>query len=300
MSDTSTARTAIDRLLHDAWTRTTGDLRREIEALWAAADAERTAAVDAARLEMARQIELARSGFAADAAARQAWTDSEMQKARAEIESAARARAQADADRDEARRRLDEVTRELMGARTDLEAAHAVAATAAGRAAEVEADAGARLALADLVRATRDLQQARTLGDVLDGLLRAARRVVAKVTLYIVRGDCLQEWTMTGGADVSTPVTRMWPAESPLWFEDDRGTFPIRVGGAVVAVLSVESAAADGDAHPVWVSAVDLLTRHASLVLESLTLRRNAKRDRRTDVHPPAAGDVPPASGDPV
>lgn len=265
MNETRTVLTAIDELLHAAWARVRDELRVELQTRWEAVEAARTAEMTAAREEMLREIDLARRAFSEETAARQSWTDSEIDTLRAEQARAEQARAEA------------ELALDVMRQRIDMPAGAALQPNALG----------------DLVTATRELQEARSLGEVLEGLLRGARRFVARATLYIVRGDCLQEWNMTGLSDAADAPKRLWPAESPLWFEDDRGTFPIRVGGSVVAVLSVESASDDANEYPAWVDALDMLTRHVSLMLEALTLRRRARLDRRTDVYQPVDDPAP-------
>jgi len=270
VNETRPVLTAIDELLHAAWARVREELRVTLHERWEAVEAARTAEMTAAREEMLREIDLARRAFAEETAARQSWTDSEMDTLRADKARAEQARAEAELALDVMRQRLERPPGAAL--RPDT--------------------------LGDLVAATRELQEARSLGEVLEGLLRGARRFDGHATLYIVRGDCLQEWNMTGLSNAADAPKRLWPAESPLWFEDDRGTFPIRVGGSVVGVLSVDAVSDDADQHPGRVDALDLLTRHVSLMLEALTLRRRARLDRRTDVYQPV--DEPAPVGGPT
>ena len=307
MSDTSTARASIERLLHEAALELGTRVRRELDAVLQAAEAQRLDALESARQEMARQIELAQQRAAADVAAVRAAADREIEEALARAERAEQAIVRLQGDVDDVNARWQETQAALAAMAAEVASSTLVPAGAAlsgasltpppappdvppGETAAAPDTGAAEVSLARLVLLTRELQQARTLGEVLEGLLRAARTVVDRVALYIVRGDCLQEWTALGPSGPAEVSRRLWPAESPLWFEDDRGTFPVRVGGVVVAVLSIEAAPADPQAHPTWVSAIDLLTRHASLVLEALTLRRGARLDRRGDVYPPAEG----------
>ena len=266
VSDTRTVLTAFDELLQQAWARMRDDLCLGLREQWQAVEAARAAEMYAVREERQRELAAAMRAFDDETAARQARTDSEIDALRAETERAEQARAGAEDALESMRQRLEAAA----------DAAHQPPS------------------LGDLVLAMRELQQVRSLGEVLDTLTRAARRTVARAAVYIVRGDCLQEWNMTGPSDASGARTCLWPADTPQWFDDDRGTFPIRVGGAVVAVLSVEPVAADAEAHPSWVDALALLTGHASLVLETLTLRRRARLDRRTDVYQPI-GHLAPA-----
>ena len=266
VSDTRTVLTAFDELLQQAWARMRDDLCLGLREQWQAVEAARAAEMYAVREERQRELAAAMRAFDDETAARQARTDSEIDALRAETTRAEQARAGAEDALEGMRQRL------------------ASAADAAPRPPSI----------GDLVIVMRDLQQARSLGEVLDALTRAARRTVPRAAVYIVKGDCLQEWNMTGLSDATDTPKCLWPVDVPQWFDADRGTFPIRVGGAVVAVLSVESVPADAEAHSSWVDALDLLTGHASLVLEALTLRRRARLDRRTDVYQPI-GHLAPA-----
>lgn len=118
----------------------------------------------------------------------------------------------------------------------DRSAAEQCAAEAAGLAAELHA-----------------LDEARSLSGVLHALVDAAQRRADYVALFLVNGPKRRRWRVEGAADGGSRCSL---------------TFPLNVGGRVVAVLHAETAAPDGSAAPM----LDILTCHASRVLESMTL----------------------------
>lgn len=110
-------------------------------------------------------------------------------------------------------------------------------------------------AAATLASAAEALDRARSLGDVLDALVGAARQYTDRVGLLIVRDGSVRTWRQNGiGEDaLSTANT------------DAVMTFPIAVGGEVVAILSA-------GAGPSTAPVLAVLTRYAGRVLESKTL----------------------------
>jgi soluble lytic murein transglycosylase len=163
---------------------------------------------------------------------------------------------------------------------------------------------------ADAVRA---LDEARALGDVLDTLTEGAAREVDRAAVLLVKGDRLHGWRLAGfdasagaarsidlsleeaelpGAVVRTGVAVSRPAVEPgpssarqpalPPFAQDAGTrhalaLPITVGGAVVAVLYADAPRLDTpSASSRWPAILDVLVRHASRVLEAMTVQQAA------------------------
>jgi len=167
----------------------------------------------------------------------------------------------------------DTLDRAFAGARANLAhdvltLAHELADTTAderGRAAAAEIDELRRsggAAMAELATATRALDSAGSLGDVLQTLVDSARRYVDRVALVVVRDGRWHPWTGEGTTE---------------GVEANRAaTFPLTVGGRVVAVLHVDAAqAGDGVPSSRWSATLDVLTAHASRVLESMTLYKS-------------------------
>jgi hypothetical protein len=164
--------------------------------------------------------------------------------------------------------------------------------------------------LADAIRA---LDEGRTLGDVLDTLAECAGHEVDRAAVLIVKGDRLKGWRLSGfgtsapsarsielsleeaglpGAVVRTGVAVSRPAVDPGASEErqpalppfaqDAGSrhalaLPIVVGGAVVAVLYADAPRLDTpSASSRWPAILDILARHASRVLEAMTVQQAA------------------------
>jgi hypothetical protein len=98
------------------------------------------------------------------------------------------------------------------------------------------------------------LDAAQSLSSVLHALVDAARRRAEHVELWIVSGSRRRMWRSEGAADPDYRAV----------------TFPLNVGGRVVAELRAGIAAAVGSAEPM----IDALACHASRVLESMTLHK--------------------------
>jgi hypothetical protein len=169
-----------------------------------------------------------------------------------------------------------------------------------------------------LLDGVRSLDEARGLGDVLDRLVRLQRREAERLAVFVLRGDRLQEWRAAGFAergpserrDVALGeagiLTEVVHSGRPVIRLDDgplRGSFPegaegraaaalpITVGGAVVAVLYTDTARAETSAEGRWPAMFEVLVRHASRVLEAITIQRAA------GLLPPAGPAAPLASG---
>jgi hypothetical protein len=166
---------------------------------------------------------------------------------------------------------------------------------------------------ARLVDAIRSLDEARSLGEVLDGLAQFAAREVDRAAVLIVKEDGLHGWRMTGfaaapaqvkqltmtldesglpGAVVRAGVAVSRPAVSPAQagdrqpalppFATDAGVrhalaLPVTVDSAVVAVLYADAPRLDTpSASSRWPAVLEVLTRHASRALEALTVQQAA------------------------
>jgi hypothetical protein len=162
---------------------------------------------------------------------------------------------------------------------------------------------------ADAIRA---LDEARTLGDVLETLGECAGREVDRAAVLLVKGDRLNGWRLAGfgaapvaksidlslddaglpgavvraGIAVSRPIVEPGPPEErqPALppFAQDAGArhaiaLPVTVGGAVVAVLYGDAPRLDRPADSSrWPAMLDVLARHASRVLEAITVQQAA------------------------
>jgi hypothetical protein len=157
-----------------------------------------------------------------------------------------------------------------------------------------------------LVDAIRRLDDARSLGEVLEVLAQSAAREAERVAVLIVRGDRLTGWSVMGFGDRASdpraidmtqdaagvagmvvraglPASRR-AAEAadgtslPSFAQDgtsrDALALPVLVGGATVAVVYADAAASDrARAADRWPAILDVVTRHAGKVLEALTVQ---------------------------
>lgn len=161
---------------------------------------------------------------------------------------------------------------------------------------------------ARLSHAVRALDAAQSLGEVLEVLADCGRREVDRIAVLIVTGGRLRGYRWSGfgdpapatsvdlsldqaglagvivhtgtmvcrpAADITTSSARL--AALPPFAQDagvrDAAALPIVLGGTVAAVVYADAPATD-DAMTRWSAALDLLTRHASRVLEAMTIRR--------------------------
>lgn len=166
---------------------------------------------------------------------------------------------------------------------------------------------------ARLVDAVRTLDDARALGEVLDTLVECAGREVDRAAVLVVKGDRLRGFRLAGfpdagpaknievdlddaglpGAVVRTGISVSRPIVAP---GDEQGTrqpalppfaqtagvrhamaLPIVVGGQVVAVLYADAPRPDTpSASSRWPAVLEILARHASRVLEAMTVQQAA------------------------
>jgi hypothetical protein len=162
-------------------------------------------------------------------------------------------------------------------------------------------------AVTRLLESVRSLDNARSLGEVLDALCQAAGREASRAAVLVLRHDRVLGWKLSGfgardaqpkgidlglnesgviGLAVGTarPVTTrdsQTAAEGPRFVHlpADRMGFavPVIVAGRVVAVVYADSVAPDGQEQEVpsgWPEVVELLARHAARCLEALTVQK--------------------------
>jgi hypothetical protein len=236
-----------------------------------------------------------------------------MDAARAEIEDARNqarsdiARVQAEAD--ESRRGAVAEAEETLTAR--LTAAQSLSEQKTTEAIE-RAHAGSHQAevarAARLADAIRNLDEARGLSEVLERLVQSAGYEVDRAAMLLVKGDRLTGWRLAGFApdgpsaksiDLSigdaglagavleshVSVSRLSDATDepalPSFAADAGGghamALPVRVGGEVVAVLYADAARPDAPSSDArWPSVLEVLVRHASRVLEAMTVQQAA------------------------
>jgi hypothetical protein len=241
--------------------------------------AERDAAVrqaaEAARKESQAQLEQVRR-------AAQEQSDAAKRTAQAEVQARGRAEAQVEDVRrigrtqvEEVQRtmadRLSAVTRELDESRRETLA----------RRQELDSARGASAAsLTDLVQGLHAVDEADSLTAVFERLLEAAQRHASRAAVLLVRGDGLREWgrgpDARGIDDKGMPVASSAAQERRSVESESAITFPVSVGGEVVAVLYAEVGDALSAQRRISKDVLDALTRHAGRMLETLTVQQAA------------------------
>ncbi len=162
---------------------------------------------------------------------------------------------------------------------------------------------------ARLADAIRNLDEARGLSEVLERLAPCAGHEVDRAAVLLVKGDRLAGWRLAGfgtgapavksidlsvedaglaGAVLQSGVAASRSADAPDGqpslppFARNAGerhamALPVRVGGEVVAVLYADAPRLDtpsSDAR--WPAVLEVLVRHASRVLEAMTIQQAA------------------------
>ena len=266
------------------------------------------AEIDKARTEAEKAHAEAGSARAEAEAARgeadvsRAETEAVRMKARQEVE---RAQAEIETNRKAAAVEAEEV----LIAR--LTAAHGVSerkvAEAIDRAYtdshQTELSRAARLA-----DAIRNLDEARGLSEVLERLVQCSGHEVDRAAMLLVKGERLNGWRLAGFAPGAPPAKSIdlgieeaglagavlesgLPASRPSdaaggpglpSFAGDAGerhamALPVRVGGEVVAVLYADAPRVDEPSSDSrWPAVLEVLVRHASRVLEAMTVEQAA------------------------
>ncbi len=158
---------------------------------------------------------------------------------------------------------------------------------------------------ARLASAFRTLDQATSLGDILEHLAQSACQETGRTAVFLVSGGKLRGWRALG-FPASQPIvgSDLDPAESgvvgqavqsgsgqqhrngdathlPVFAQADgprdAAALPVQVGGSVIAVLYADAARADRPEDPEWLDTIDAMTKHAGRVLEAMTVRRAAE-----------------------
>ena len=157
---------------------------------------------------------------------------------------------------------------------------------------------------ARLAAAFRSLDEATTLGDILEHLARSACQESGRTAVFLVNGGRLRGWRAVG-FDATHPIvgsefepgeidvvgqaarlgkgqhhrngdsTRL-PAFASSNGPRDAVAFPVQVGGSVIAVLYADAARSDSPVEAGWQQLVDAMTQHAGRALEAMTVRQAA------------------------
>jgi hypothetical protein len=254
------------------------DLRRTSEAQLS----ELKQGLDDARRDAEQEIARARSEHESDLVRARREAAAELERARAEF----------DQQVEQARRTATLEAEELVVAQLESAALDAERKLiAAVERALTDSHQAALAHAARFVDAIRTLDEARSLSEVLDTLVECAGREADRAAILIVKGDRLKGWRMVGFGPGAPPAKsidvpldeRELPGVQPLFSQDVVGrhalSLPISVGGAVVAVLYGDAPRGDspsGRLEGRWPAMLDVLTRHASRVLEAMTVQQAA------------------------
>jgi hypothetical protein len=254
--------------------------------------------LDEVRRHLTAELETTRRKLEEQLEEAQALARAQIERARLDLEEAKRA---AHAEAEEA------ASAQVAIARADIDRT-TVEAVDRGRAEVLHAE---REAHARLVKAIRSLDEADSLGGVLDRLLDAAAGEADRAAVMIVKGERLRGWRFAGFADAGSPtsvdldldasgipgvVARTGAPVSRFIPDTDHGldtggpglpsfaagagarqatAVPIIVGQHVVGVLYADVPRLDTpSASSRWPEVLDVLARHASRVLEAMTVER--------------------------
>ncbi|HEY3157454.1 MAG TPA: hypothetical protein VGJ78_00725 [Vicinamibacterales bacterium] len=161
---------------------------------------------------------------------------------------------------------------------------------------------------ARLADAIRNLDEARGLSEVLERLVQCAGHEVDRAAVLLVKGERLKGWRLTGFTPGGPPARSIdlgideaglagavlksgLPASRPSDAAEGPGlppfaassgerhamALPVRVGGEVVAVLYADAPrAGEPSSDARWPAILEVLVRHASRVLEAMTVQQAA------------------------
>jgi hypothetical protein len=237
--------------------------------------------LDDLRLSAQQQLETARKTLDTEVASVRARAATEIEDTRRvtrlQVEDAQRAanervsrlQGELDASRDEliaVRRQLEDAQQEARDARAQAEQARLAALTGPPRREDP---------LGDVVDATRSIDGAATLVEVFEQVLAFAALISDSSLLLIVEGERLRGWRGIGFDAVETidiPKGGYPAAQLAHGKDRDAAVFPLTVSGIVVAVLYADVAPARGGVY--WRASLEVVTRHASRVLETTTVQR--------------------------
>jgi hypothetical protein len=288
-------------------TASTADILRAVadEHRQAVSDAEERISSEA-RLDAEERLAVARADFDREREVLQQGATAEIEgleraldEVRDELEVARRSLEEAQTTQNELGRELEEVRRTAEDRRHQLESLRA------------------RLGqTSQLTSALRTLDDAATLGDILDRLARAACQETGRTAVFLLKGDRLRGWRAFGfeeesivGADFDSQAPDLvglaarsgagqhhhngddadLPAFAKAEGPRDAVALPVQVGGSVIAVLYADTARADRPEEPQWAETMNALAKHAGRVLEAMTVNQAAALWRpRPDVRPPS------------
>ncbi len=155
-----------------------------------------------------------------------------------------------------------------------------------------------------LTAAFRTLDEAQSLGDILEQLAHSACQESGRTAVFLVNGGKLRAWRALGfrrdqpavgsdfelgESDVVGQVVTSGAGQQhrngdasrlPLFARADGPrdavALPVQVGGSVIAVLYADAARTDTPEDPEWLNTIDAMTKHAGRVLEAMTVRQAA------------------------
>jgi hypothetical protein len=289
-------RTVIDRILQGTRGSLETELRELVDELRRNAEIERTRAVaQAAETAVSDVRQKAHAQLAQIREAAQKHTEEVRRMADRRIQEleraldAARSRAQAEVEdaRRLAQTQVDDVQRVMDERIADLQQRVAEAERRLG---DARQDAAARARTREreqehvvrLLDALRHLDEARSLGEVLERLAQGAAREAERVAVLVARDGRLRGWSAIGfGAaltDARSIDIEVAAVSAPPFAEGagrrDAVAVPVVVGGTAVAVLYADAVAGETATADRWRALVEALARHAGRALEALTLQR--------------------------
>jgi len=293
--DRDQLRTSIEAGIQRLGSSLDEQIRSLMDELWRAAERDRDAAVDDARLAAA--ADLAEACAAAEARGREEGERANMTAASAAVGHDA-------GETTRLRHEIAACEAELARARQQLSAG-------GGGAAPTPASPYA-VSTARLARATRRFDDSRSLTEVLDTLAETIGDEAPRTVVLLMKGDMAQAWQPTGfhagldrtthavtpsrssvvgraliDRDVSFDRTERGgeAALSGLAFADITAghasvAVPLILGGRIVAIAYADDVGdrdLDGES---WPAAIEVLVRHAGRCLEALTAQRTARSAR--------------------
>jgi hypothetical protein len=249
-------------------------------------------AVAAARSELQGQVDRLQEEMAQVRRVAAAEVAEIRKLAAADIEGARR---QAESHVDEARRAAEFAARERAAIQQSLDEMHHAATLAS------ETLSGVAARTQQIVDMVRTIDAAGSIGDALDQVAQAAQACAGRSVLLMVRGSGLTVWRASDfhglasgtlhvddGGLIAAAVSERRPrtrlegtrdADAPLprFAADakarDAVALPIVLGGETVAVLYADAPRGGDTTDRRWPLALEVVTRHASRVIEAMTLR---------------------------